>query len=522
MSVPNTRWGGCIAPGSLWQHSRLVRAFCRSLLDRPKWSMLVCFILPFLFRLLPQLVAGASTPIGYDTVAGYAPFARLVQEHGLSTELTLLLQAHFAPLLWLLIGGLATTGIHPFILVEVLPPFLYGLLGVAIWRFSKQVLKWDRHVSIIAVILTLSYFLPLRYAWDALKDVMGVTLLFSAMTEVPRLDIRRGRIVFATFSVASVLTEEVMAVLLGGIALVYFLRGLRTRRASILWLVTGLGCLVSVLFYAGLIGPAGPGPFPPYGVPGPSIPGPVLLQGITTYPTWDAKASAATILIAMALAPLAYPAWRGRSRSLTVNAWIAVSATATFGIFLMPDGEFFPVWPTWLVLLSFPLGLISARGMTLMSRCRAAALAVVFLILAGSYVALPASSALPYFTSAQTRWYVPTSMVQTTIPLDRVPGVELAVAWLNTHATDKDWIVVSNVFAGFVVVFGNASRLYPYQYVNRVNWSLFSGATTLYTIYWADPSDSWFAGGPPPPVFREVFVADGVSVLATNVNQLVS
>jgi hypothetical protein len=106
------------------------------------------------------------------------------------------------------------------------------------------------------------------------------------------------------------------------------------------------------------------------------------------------------------------------------------------------------------------------------------------------------------------------------VPLARVAGVEAGVTWLNAHVSGENWIVVSDVFAGFVVVFGNATHLYPYRHVEEVNWSLFAGTRMLYTIYWADPNETWFAGDTPPEPFQQVFASGGVAVLAAEPSQL--
>jgi hypothetical protein len=277
--------------------------------------------------------------------------------------------------------------------------------------------------------------------------------------------------------------------------------------------------LALVLFYAGLIGPKSPVWFPPYNIIAPSSPGLQFLQGIVEYPTWIAKASAATLVIIVGLAPLAYPAWKGLIRFPIVDAWLLSASIGTFGIFFIPKGVF-PVWPTWLVLLSFPLGLSASRGLMKMNFRLMMAFVLAFTILSSSFVVLPADHALPYFSSQETRWYMPTSMVQTTVPLARVAGVEAGVTWLNAHVSGENWIVVSDVFAGFVVVFGNATHLYPYRHVEEVNWSLFAGTRMLYTIYWADPNETWFAGDTPPEPFQQVFASGGVAVLAAEPSQL--
>jgi hypothetical protein len=480
----------------------------------PSTQLASAFGVPFLLRVVPQILAGPAAPVGYDTTAGYAPFASLVQRYGLGQETVLLSQAHMAPLLWLLIGALALAGVSPFALLEVLTPILYGVLGSTLWRFCKRGLSWNSRHAGFGMILVLAYFLPLRYGWDNLKDVLGVSFLLLALAEVPHFPARRRYVFFAVFAAASVLSEEVEAVLLGAISGILFLNSLRMRRWSPTWLTTGLACLALVLFYAGVIGAAGPGPFPPYGLPGPAGTAPPFLQGVVDYPSWIAKAWAATLLIGIGLLPLAYPAWRGRLRSPLTDAWALAAGVGTLAIFFLPGSWVFPVWPTWLVLLSFPLGLSAARGLTGMDRRHAAVFIGALVVLSGGFLVLTPDKALPYFTSRETRWYIPTSMVQTTIPMDRVAGVKAAVGWLNEHATSSDWIVVSNVFAGFVMVLGDPTHLYPYYRVDTVDWRYFSNASLVYTIYWSNLYETWFAGGMPPNVFVSVFAFGGVSVLA--------
>jgi len=484
-------------------------------LARPSTQLACAFGIPFLLRAIPQILAGPSVPVGYDTTVGYAPFASLVQRYGFGQEAVLLLEAHMAPGLWLLIGALAWTGVSSIALLEVLPPVLYGVMGLALWRFCRRGLGWDPTHSGFALILVLAYFMPLRYGWDALKDVLGISLFLVALAETPHFPSRRSYTFFTIFASASVLTEEVEAVLLGGIAGILFLNSLRHRRWSPLWLATGLSCVALVLFYAGLLGPAGPGPFPPFGLPAPIATAPPFLQSLVNYPSWIAKAWAATLVIAVGVLPIAYFAWRGRLRSPITDAWAFAAGVGTFGVYFLPGSWTFPVWPTWLVLLSFPLCLSAARALMRLDRRHAAVVIGILAVLSGGFLVLPADHALPYFTSPETRWYIPTSMVQTSIPLDRVAGVETAVAWLNDHVTARDWIVVSNVFAGFVIVFGDPTHVYPYHQVETVDWRLFANASMVYTIYWSDSNETWFAGGIPPSVFQPVFTSGGVSLFAS-------
>jgi hypothetical protein len=74
----------------------------------------------------------------------------------------------------------------------------------------------------------------------------------------------------------------------------------------------------------------------------------------------------------------------------------------------------------------------------------------------------------------------------------------------------EGWIVVPNVFAGFIVVLWDSTH---YR-VDTVDWRLFANASLVYTMYWSNPNETWFARGMPPSLFLPVFASGVVSVLA--------
>ena len=150
-----------------------------------------------------------------------------------------------------------------------------------------------------------------------------------------------------------------------------------------------------------------------------------------------------------------------------------------------------------------------------MDRRVTSVLILFILVTSVGFLYFSPQNALPYLTIEQTRVYIPTSVMQNTIPLDRITGVNNAVAWLNAHVRPLDAVAVSDAFYGYVQIDGKTMALYPYYSANSVDWTAFRGRLLIYSIAWSDDS-TWYDGGQLPAAFHLAFSSDGVGVFEAN------
>ncbi len=453
-------------------------------------------------------------------MATYAPFIALVRQNGFGFEASHVLAAPMAPLMLLLLGSIGlVVPASPFAIASLAAPILYGTLGLGLFSFIRGRLNWSRRDSLLVVLLATVYLLPLRYSWDNLKDLLGLGAFFAALGQVPR-DAERGSwTLFAVLASVAVLTEEVEAVLISALSGYMILRTWRrSRPQGYGWLAAFLGCSSLVILYSHTLFPAGASPFPPYAALPTYLPvGNVSASGLVDYANYFDISVAATLLIGLGLAPLALPAIKGYFQDNLLDGMVILLSIGTFSIFL--PGFTANVWPTWLFVLSFPLILYAYRGFSKMDRGITVGLMVLILLTSLGFLSLPPQNALPYLTLEQTRVYVPTSVMQNTIPLDRIIAVNNAVVWLNVHVGSNDVVVVSNAFYGYLQVDGKPMQLYPFYNVNSVNWIIFRNHGAIYSIAWSDGT-TWYDGGQLPPAFHLAFSSAGVGVYEANPQNL--
>jgi len=361
------------------------------------------------------------------------------------------------------------------------------------------------------------YLLPLRYSWDNLNDLLGLASFFAALGQIPRETGGGSWTRFGLLVAVSVLAEQIEAVLMGALAGYMFLRSLKSEGKQIrAWFITGVCCFGVVLAYSHQIVPSGPSPFPPHS-PIATI-SPIMsgaVAGTTPYANYVSAAFAATLTILLGIMVIILPAYFGFFRNPVVDGLTLLLSAATVSVFL--PGLTISVWPTWLFLLAFPLLLYAYRGLKKMRIAFRLPIIGFILLTTVGFLSLPPQYALPYLTSEQTRWYIPTSAMQNTIPLDRVKGVEDCVAWLDAHVKANDAVVVSQSFYGYVQVEGNPMTIYVYSSANAFNWTALR-ADMIYSIAWTD-NMSWYTGGPIPSRSQIVFSSHSVGVFALELNQ---
>ncbi len=90
----------------------------RAVLKRPKIPLLLSFLIPAVFRAIPEILAGPY-PIGFDTVTWYAPIIAEAQRNGLGSAFNLIIQSQRAPLFNSLLVVTALIPVHPFYILNV-------------------------------------------------------------------------------------------------------------------------------------------------------------------------------------------------------------------------------------------------------------------------------------------------------------------------------------------------------------------------------------------------------------------
>jgi hypothetical protein len=453
-----------------------------SVLQKYKFGLLA-FLVPLTIRVVPEIIAGGY-PIGYDTITSYVPLMIDWSQGKTSNQ--------FDPLGsgWLLFAILGTaytiTRVDPIMITKVTAPVLYGLLGYSEFAFARRFLHWDCRKSLFLVLVASSYFVFLRLSWDLLRNTLGLSLLLLVLSVTNQLKSVGSYLLFSAEGVLVTFAHPLMAALLMLATISAVVIDKKGNRKNLLALAPA-GFLV--VMYLSSLGREGV---------------PLIMSGAST------ASSLSYLLPAYLFLPLLPGALLGfRSlRFVEGRYWLLlcclgiVIATAPILVssqIVSPE--------RWTLTMAFPVAVYATEGfssirtglMAQRTSLRNIGLFSIILIavLGGAYVALPASHAFPYY-----RYMVPTSMLQSTIPLEQSQDVIASFDWLSTHARSDAALLVHDAMYGWareyykgltpIVTAGNPGTLHGgLQHCFQLGFSI------VYTVWWADGS-GWY-GEPKVP-----------------------
>jgi len=200
--------------------------------------------------------------------------------------------------------------------------------------------------------------------------------------------------------------------------------------------------------------------------------------------------------------PLALFGIKLRERSVFVPWTIACGIGLALSV--MPGHVFQDIGYRWVLLLSLPLLFLAYEGY---SRLRVSSafttrnwgdvLRVIVIVSlsssAISYAILPAQSALTLYTVFPE--YVPTSMVQSSLPLSDYPNVVSAMVWVDSHLDSNSVLITQQAFYGWARSYLSPDK----QVVNSFLGSPTSAIeqtgsyTHVLTVWWVEGA-GWFQG----------------------------
>jgi len=422
--------------------------------------MLLVFLIPFILRLIPEILAGYY-PIGYDT-SQYASIAMLRNPGGVSfTE---------GPLFQILLISLRTlTNVDVFILIKFMGALLYGLLGLSIYYFARNYLGWKVKKSFVVVLFTMLYFVTLRISWDLFRNELGLIFLFFALPWLKKLDSTRNCLTFAILSFLVVLSHPFVTVILffivGGLGLLNFMQG-RTRAAFkpiLLVLPAGILFFVSI-FLPSLLPSLTTGVRS--GFSGLSAGGNGLLFDYLSPNAWNpsggypALFSYVWLLFIISYALILFFVYKGFWREPVLGLWTVCLLIGAFSCLVSPWAGI-PFVDRWMFMLIFPFSFYAVNGLEKL-RAKSFSLKIIkkkittttfilalFTCIAGIYVTSP----VPIFGACVVNRSIPPTMLQASIDLKVIPDTVTTLGWLNNQADNTSCIVLEQRFSGWALIY---------------------------------------------------------------------
>ena len=448
-------------------------------LKHDRGSCLFFFLVGLTLRGIPELLV-SWYPVGYETIAWYAPPMMTFSGRSLTDVFVEFFRAGplFYALMWFAVN---VTGAHPFIVLKVVGPLLYGSLSVSFFVFLKKGLKFEWKLAFVASLLLVFQIAALRDSWDRFRTVLGLVFLFATLT-VFKTDFNHKWKLVALLTVLTTISREYVAVVLFATVLGFVVFEKKGRVASFVALGPALAIFM-VMVYPGLFGFAMS--YVPEG------------QYASRSYLWVVQ-DAVVIFAAcyLALLPFVLKGWRRDKLVGSMFAWLLVGSFSIVNPWFAVPG-----YQRWLLLLVFPLTIYAVWGferLRLFSQGRIRILAVILLgfIIIGAGYSTGTFSYVGYMTNS----YVTVHLVQSSIGWNQIDDVKAVLGWLDVNAASNSSILAEESFYGWTLIYferANADvKVIPYGAasppMSALKLALYEGFSQIYLMWYTEQNLSDF------------------------------
>ena len=468
---------------------------------------LLAFLVPVLVRAIPELLMGQFL-VGFDSIGYYVPNTLVWLKQGVALSAFL----SEAPLIYVILTSIASTGASIVISLKVLSPLLLGFLGLALYGYALKALSWSRKKSLFVVLFGTLFFVALRVSWDMLRSELGLIFLFLALIllQKKKLSTKDG-VLLSMIMVLIVFTHQLVTVILFAIVIATLLQiAFQKRKTDLLKLIgysVPAAFLFSTVLYILYFGHS----IPFLGFSDNFSVGFQALFG-GSYSSLIVNTLGFLAFCYLPLLPLLVFSVRRFKGNIQLKAWIIWTFIAILSVFVPGGFALGGVLPyRWILLLIYPLAFYAAEGFSAV-KWRWYKIGVVFLlaILSLSFLALPNSGALGYFDIYPS--YVPKSMLQNTVQLSDCQDTANALLWARNNMPNDASLLTHAAFYGWAVLTIKSDRLIFYGFKNPVQVAQQqSNSSILYLIWWVNGS-GWYGQPNLPQSFVECYNSGNIAI----------
>jgi len=475
---------------------------------KPKMFPLLAFLVPLTVRAIPEVLMGSHI-VGFDPLGYYIPNVLTWSREGVSFWRLM----GEAPLFYIILMPAASLGITPLILLlKILPPLLHGFLALSIYFYANNVLSWSQRKSLATTLLATLYFVVLRISWDMLRNELGLVLLFTALTLLHKSDSKTHRALTLLAMVSVVLAHPLAAVIMlmivmSMIGCAWIEKKRAEARKLIMVSIPAILLFLLTLYARHKMPPI----FPEIEVAG-AQEGWLSLFGFSSYIDMSTRMLGFLIYCYLPILPLAIMGARFL-KSLQIKTWVLWSLIATF----------YPIifgWVyRWSLMLIFPLSFYVVEALWNMKpnprRLRLSiTLGAILAMLTVGFVVLPSESPFPYYAIPQFQIYLPSSMLQNTVPLSDCQHVVNCLNWLKDNMGENSVLLTHTAFHGWALLTINTDQVVPYGYGNpekAAENATQQGYGEVYLIWWTD-GQGWHGQSTVPTSFKDVYRSGNIAI----------
>ncbi len=491
--------------------------------------LLTAFLVAFLVRILPEVLAG-SYPIGFDPINYYVP-AMLARP-----SLQTIISSSPTPLYWIvqqaLFNGLSP---DPVGLVKFLGAALEGLLAASIYAYARRVVNLSQKWSLLGALFSATYFIALRISWEEYRLMLGTIFLFVTLIALSQLGLV-PRIFSVISSLAASIAHEFAAYVLLTILLwktlsLMFSSENRTRARSFFYFVLlDISIAFAVLLRA-------------FDLQYSSL---THNFGVGALSVAQRQWSSAGLLGGfflwsfLPLLPLVMLAAKFRSRRLgDIFAWAISTAAIIAGIAIVFPGALY-IGVRLIIYLAYPMGLLAITTLSRLPKVSSSfsialkgGMIVIFVLaitMSGSYLVTYPENVNPYFSQFNPYLlYVPSSMLQNSVAINDMSSLVTAMHWVHERLGADSVLVIHEAFEGaaaleigypfshdvVVVRLGDVTLGSQQQMVERLMIAASNasnaGRTHVFTVWWTN-GEGWYGISTLPSSFQNVFNGGTIGV----------
>jgi len=459
---------------------------------------------------VPEILMGPY-PTGFDPMGYYIPTVLGWLENGVDFWHCIAT----APLLYFILMLIVALGVPLTIVFKVLSPILHGLLALSIYLYAVRALKWTPEKSLPLSLLATSYFTAMRVSWDLLRNQLALIPLFSALALFKERNGVWRDVAVSLAMVLVVLTNQLVSVTMLAIVIIttahMFLKKEWSEARRTMLIVMPSILLFLLVFYANFR--LSTSFTRAFYFPRQESEGPLFLYGFHSYLE---MISTVTGFLAYCYLPLLLPALKGAKflKDPQLKAWALFCLTASF----LPV-VFARWWYRWALMLTYPLSFYAVEAIANIKHkphrlYASIALGTAVTVLTSGFIAMPCDRPFPYYAIRRFQIYIPSSMLQNTVPLEDCPHVEDCLNWLKQNMDENSILLVHKAFHGWALLHLNPDQIQPYGYGNpetAAKQALQQGHNTVYLIWWTQ-GKGWHGQPSAPPSFKEVYRSGDIAI----------
>jgi len=463
---------------------------------------LFAFLTPLAVRAVPEVLMGPYV-VGFDSIAYYVPFVYSWVRHGVDFWGFLA----EVPLLYCMLTLTALLGLNLVSAIKVFAPLLHGFFALAVYGFSSRALGWSPRKSLLATLLVTLYFVALRVSWDLLRNELALIFLFIALTMIHKgCKDWKGCFLLSLTMILVALSHELVTVILfvivGAMVLRLLFKSEQVEARGLILASLPAASLFLLIFYAKCKVSSGEFLRVLLSFPAKEPEGWLSLNGFSSYPDMVIHMVGFLFYCHLLLLPLAMIGAKSL-RNFEIKSWTLWSLVAIL-LPVITQSAWFGGY-RWVLMLTYPLSFYVTEGLTRI-RVRSHRLLVCFIL--GIFVA--AFIAMPYgygiFAIRQYTVYIPSSMLQNSVPLNDCEDTVNVLRWLKSGMEGEARLLTHRAFYGWALLTLNENQVIQYEYGNpeRVARDVAQlGHDPIYLIWWVN-GFGWYGQPTVPPSFREV------------------